>query len=221
MATPARGRRITRHPLSLQRLVNERHADTKPLRRSGRWQAAIESGQHPSPQIRRIALPRTPRHHPSSVHHNRKCESRPVADGNREKNRVGVKALSYHRRPSARAFGESARSTRDPAPHDRAETRKTGETTTDHRRRPPTAGRSTHAIATTTAALHKSKSDRTCHPATGGDIREQSTNRSIVAPWASETPVCVYAASWIVSIWSRRNWAGERWPCRSMSQSSL
>ena len=68
---PGPGRRITRHPLSLQRLVNERNADTKPLGRSVRRQAAIESGQHPFPQIRRVALPRTPRHHPSSVHHNR------------------------------------------------------------------------------------------------------------------------------------------------------
>jgi hypothetical protein len=42
-----------------------------------------------------------------------------------------------------------------------------------------------------------------------------------VPPPDSETPVCVYAASGIVSNWSRRNWAGERWPCRSMSQCSL
>jgi hypothetical protein len=43
----------------------------------------------------------------------------------------------------------------------------------------------------------------------------------IVPPLDSETPDCVYAASGMASIWSRRNWAGERWPCRSISQFSL
>ena len=42
-----------------------------------------------------------------------------------------------------------------------------------------------------------------------------------VPPPDAGTPVCVYAASGSVSIWSRRNWAGERWPCRSISQHSL
>jgi putative transposase len=37
----------------------------------------------------------------------------------------------------------------------------------------------------------------------------------------SETPVCIYAAMGWLSIWSRLNWAGERWPCRSISQCSL
>ena len=43
----------------------------------------------------------------------------------------------------------------------------------------------------------------------------------VVPPLDSETPDCVYAASGMASIWSRRNWAGERWPCRSISQLSL
>ncbi len=42
-----------------------------------------------------------------------------------------------------------------------------------------------------------------------------------VPPLDTETPDCDYAASGMVSIWSRRNWAGERWPCRSISQYSL
>ena len=42
-----------------------------------------------------------------------------------------------------------------------------------------------------------------------------------VPPPDPETPDCAYAASGIVSIWSRRNWAGERCPCRSISQFSL
>lgn len=42
-----------------------------------------------------------------------------------------------------------------------------------------------------------------------------------VPPPVSETPDCDYAAMGIVSIRSRRNWAGERWPCRSISQFSL
>ena len=45
--------------------------------------------------------------------------------------------------------------------------------------------------------------------------------RAGVPPPDFETPDCDYAASGIVSIWSRRNWAGERWPCRSISQHSL
>ena len=43
----------------------------------------------------------------------------------------------------------------------------------------------------------------------------------VVPPLDSETPDCDYAASGMVSIRSRRNWAGERWPCRSISQLSL
>jgi hypothetical protein len=42
-----------------------------------------------------------------------------------------------------------------------------------------------------------------------------------VPPPVFETPDCDYAARGIVSIWSRRNWAGERWPWRSISQHSL
>ena len=42
-----------------------------------------------------------------------------------------------------------------------------------------------------------------------------------VPPPVSETPDCDYAASDSLSIWSRRNWAGERWPWRSISQFSL
>ena len=42
-----------------------------------------------------------------------------------------------------------------------------------------------------------------------------------VPPLDRETPGCDYAASGMVSIWSRRNWAGERCPCRSISQYSL
>ncbi len=37
----------------------------------------------------------------------------------------------------------------------------------------------------------------------------------------TETPDCDYAASGRLSIWSRRNWAGERCPSRSISQHSL
>ena len=44
---------------------------------------------------------------------------------------------------------------------------------------------------------------------------------SRVTPPDLETPDCDYAASGILSIWSRRNWAGERCPCRSISQHSL
>jgi hypothetical protein len=42
-----------------------------------------------------------------------------------------------------------------------------------------------------------------------------------VPPSVPATPDCDYAASGTVSIWARRNWAGERWPCRSISQCSL
>jgi hypothetical protein len=42
-----------------------------------------------------------------------------------------------------------------------------------------------------------------------------------VPPPVSETPVCIYAAMGWLSICSRLNWAGERWPCRSISQCSL
>jgi sarcosine oxidase, subunit beta len=45
--------------------------------------------------------------------------------------------------------------------------------------------------------------------------------RPPVPPPVFETPDCDYAARGIVSIWSRRNWAGERWPWRSISQHSL
>ena len=45
--------------------------------------------------------------------------------------------------------------------------------------------------------------------------------RKIVPPLDLETPDCNYAASGRLSIWSRRNWAGERWPWRSTSQCSL
>ena len=44
---------------------------------------------------------------------------------------------------------------------------------------------------------------------------------SDVPPLDRGTPDCVYAASGTRSIWSRRNWAGERWLCRSISQCSL
>jgi hypothetical protein len=44
---------------------------------------------------------------------------------------------------------------------------------------------------------------------------------AIVPPPVFETPDCDYAASGGLSIWSRRNWAGERWPWRSISQFSL
>ena len=42
-----------------------------------------------------------------------------------------------------------------------------------------------------------------------------------VPPQGRETLDCDYAARGSLSIWSRRNWAGERWPCRSISQFSL
>ena len=42
-----------------------------------------------------------------------------------------------------------------------------------------------------------------------------------VPPPDRGTPDCVYAARGTWSIWSRRNWAGERWPWRSISQCSL
>jgi hypothetical protein len=42
-----------------------------------------------------------------------------------------------------------------------------------------------------------------------------------VPPLDPETLDCDYAARGSLSIWSRRNWAGERWPCRSISQFSL
>jgi hypothetical protein len=42
-----------------------------------------------------------------------------------------------------------------------------------------------------------------------------------VSPPDPETPDCDYAASGSLSIWSRRNWAGERCPWRSISQFSL
>jgi hypothetical protein len=64
------GGRLTRHPPSLQRLVKERNTDIEPLRRSPRRQPAIHRRQNPLPQIRRIALPRPPRHHASPDHHN-------------------------------------------------------------------------------------------------------------------------------------------------------
>lgn len=35
---------------------------------------------------------------------------------------------------------------------------------------------------------------------------------SRVLPPDAGTPVCVYVASGNVTIWSRRNWVGERWP---------
>ena len=53
----------------------------------------------------------------------------------------------------------------------------------------------------------------------GGIVREAQVVS--VPPPDPETPNCVYAASGSMSIWSRRNWAGERWPCRSISQCSL
>ncbi len=49
----------------------------------------------------------------------------------------------------------------------------------------------------------------------------QATKMGFVPPVDRETPDCDYAARGIVSTWSRRNWAGERWPCRSISQHSL
>jgi hypothetical protein len=42
-----------------------------------------------------------------------------------------------------------------------------------------------------------------------------------VPPPVHETPVCDYATMARASSWSRLNWAGERWPCRSISQCSL
>jgi len=42
-----------------------------------------------------------------------------------------------------------------------------------------------------------------------------------VPPPDPETLDCDYAARGSLSIWSRRNWAGERCPCRSISQFSL
>jgi hypothetical protein len=58
----------------------------------------------------------------------------------------------------------------------------------------------------------------------GIDINERpdgSFTITAVPPLDSETLDCVYAASGMASIRSRRNWAGERWPCRSISQLSL
>ena len=42
-----------------------------------------------------------------------------------------------------------------------------------------------------------------------------------VPPPDRETLDCGYAASGMLSIRSRRNWAGERWPCRAINQRSL
>ena len=42
-----------------------------------------------------------------------------------------------------------------------------------------------------------------------------------VPPPVPETLVCAYAAMGWPSSWSRLNRAGERWPCRSISQCSL
>lgn len=42
------------------------------------------------------------------------------------------------------------------------------------------------------------------------DRRDQRRPPACVPPPDLETPVCVYAAKGSVSIWSRRNWAGER-----------
>jgi hypothetical protein len=61
-------------------------------------------------------------------------------------------------------------------------------------------------------------------PATAEEVgkpRPVRVGRAGVPPPDPETPGCVYAASESVSIWSRRNWAGERWPWRSISQRSL
>jgi uncharacterized membrane protein YeiH len=56
----------------------------------------------------------------------------------------------------------------------------------------------------------------------GGTLRDLVLGRDpVVPPPVFETPDCDYAARGIVSIWSRRNWAGERWPWRSISQHSL
>jgi transposase len=60
-------------------------------------------------------------------------------------------------------------------------------------------------------ALHPSCLRRRCH-------RRECDG---VPPPVSETPVCIYAAMGWLSICSRLNWAGERWPCRSISQCSL
>ena len=54
-----------------QRLVDVGHADLEQLRcRLGRA-AAVDRRQHPAAQIRRIALPRLPRHRTTSAHCNR------------------------------------------------------------------------------------------------------------------------------------------------------
>jgi len=51
--------------------------------------------------------------------------------------------------------------------------------------------------------------------------RYETVFLGFVPPRDLETPDCDYAASGIMSIWSRRNWAGERCPWRSISQHSL
>jgi putative transposase len=50
---------------------------------------------------------------------------------------------------------------------------------------------------------------------------DQGSQFTNVPPPDPETSVCAYAASGSLSIWSRLNGAGERWPCRSISQLSL
>jgi hypothetical protein len=54
-----------------------------------------------------------------------------------------------------------------------------------------------------------------------GQIAKANEEANPVPPPVSETPDCDYAACGSMSIWSRRNWAGERWPWRSISQFSL
>ena len=64
---------------------------------------------------------------------------------------------------------------------------------------------------------------------TGRRLRSEAERARIAAeslapgvpPRVLETPDCDYAAIGSLSIWSRRNWSGERWPCRSISQLSL
>ena len=53
------------------------------------------------------------------------------------------------------------------------------------------------------------------------EVTRVAIGREVVPPQGRETLDCEYAARGSLSIWSRRNWAGERWPCRSISQFSL
>ena len=99
----------------------------------------------------------------------------------------------------------------------------------DPHRRPPRPAPGTASLA----GLHQHRREHDGHDPARLPQREALARRRHgaaldrrchargVPPPVFETPDCDYAARGIVSIWSRRNWAGERWPWRSISQHSL